>query len=200
MPRTDEAAAFFHAVYSAVSEIPPGRVTSYGHIAALIGTPQRPRQVGVCLKHLPDDTDADADADTESEPSRRQRWNHSNVPWQRVVNARGVISPRGGRPGATRAQADLLRAEGVQVTGVGGGLGELSVDLDRYGWFPSALPSEGVKEEEEEEEEEEEAEAEEEEPEHDEAGVDDQEVKEQEEEHDAYIKQEEDSNNEQSNR
>jgi methylated-DNA-protein-cysteine methyltransferase-like protein len=38
MPRTDEAAAFFHAVYSAVQEIPPGKVTSYGHIAKLIGT------------------------------------------------------------------------------------------------------------------------------------------------------------------
>lgn len=38
MPRTDEAAAFFHAVYSAISEIPAGRVTSYGHIAMLIGT------------------------------------------------------------------------------------------------------------------------------------------------------------------
>ena len=38
MPRSDEAAAFFHAVYSAVQEIPPGKVTSYGHIANLIGT------------------------------------------------------------------------------------------------------------------------------------------------------------------
>lgn len=36
--QTDEAKAFFHAVYSAVSEVPSGRVTTYGHIAALIGT------------------------------------------------------------------------------------------------------------------------------------------------------------------
>lgn len=40
MPRSDEAAAFFHAVYSAVQEIPHGRVTSYGHIAKLVGTRQ----------------------------------------------------------------------------------------------------------------------------------------------------------------
>lgn len=38
MPRTPEAQAFFHAVYSAVQEIPPGKVTSYGHIAKLVGT------------------------------------------------------------------------------------------------------------------------------------------------------------------
>lgn len=38
MTRTDEAEAFFHAVYSAIQEIPPGKVTSYGHIARLIGT------------------------------------------------------------------------------------------------------------------------------------------------------------------
>lgn len=38
MPRSDEAAAFFHAVYSAVCEVPFGKVTTYGHIAALVGT------------------------------------------------------------------------------------------------------------------------------------------------------------------
>ncbi len=38
MARSDEAASFFYAVYSAVQEIPRGRVTTYGHIAALIGT------------------------------------------------------------------------------------------------------------------------------------------------------------------
>lgn len=38
MPRSDEAAAFFHAVYTAVQEIPYGKVTSYGHIAKLVGT------------------------------------------------------------------------------------------------------------------------------------------------------------------
>jgi methylated-DNA-protein-cysteine methyltransferase-like protein len=38
MPRTDEAEAFYYAVYSAIQEIPPGKVTSYGHIARLVGT------------------------------------------------------------------------------------------------------------------------------------------------------------------
>jgi hypothetical protein len=38
MARTDEAESFFHAVYSAIQEIPYGKVTSYGHIARLVGT------------------------------------------------------------------------------------------------------------------------------------------------------------------
>lgn len=37
MPRSDEAAAWYSAVYRAVQEIPHGRVTSYGHIATLLG-------------------------------------------------------------------------------------------------------------------------------------------------------------------
>src|SRR5204863_9094261 len=99
MPRTDEAEAFFHAVYSAVQEIPYGKVTSYGHIAKLVGTrtysemlvvsrwpllndptAQRPRQVGVCLKHLP--------------ANLASMFNSSTVPWQRVINSKGIISPR----------------------------------------------------------------------------------------------------------
>ncbi|KAE8313494.1 6-O-methylguanine DNA methyltransferase [Aspergillus transmontanensis] len=80
MPRTDEAEHWFNAVYSAVQEIPRGKVTSYGHIALLLGYPQRPRQVGICLKHL---------------PSSPEEYFHSgNVPWQRVINSKGMISHR----------------------------------------------------------------------------------------------------------
>ncbi|KAF8863625.1 DNA binding methylated-DNA--cysteine S-methyltransferase [Acephala macrosclerotiorum] len=127
MARTDEAEAFFHAVYSAIQEIPYGKVTSYGHIARLIGTPQRPRQVGVCLKHL------------SSDPT--MNFHNGNVPWQRVINSKGVISPRGHPSGATN-QAQVLRGEGVTVNT--GSLGELTVDLGEYGWFPRQLPSEVV--------------------------------------------------------
>ncbi|KAK3320505.1 6-O-methylguanine DNA methyltransferase [Cercophora scortea] len=127
MARSDEAAAFFHAVYSAVQEIPHGKVTSYGHIAKLVGTPQRPRQVGVCLKHLPSDPDA--------------RFNHTNVPWQRVINAKGIISPRS-QPSGSLNQAAELEAEGVTVTT--GALGELMVDFAEFGWFPNILPSEAA--------------------------------------------------------
>lgn len=37
MARTDEAEWWFNAVYAAVQEIPYGRITSYGHIATLLG-------------------------------------------------------------------------------------------------------------------------------------------------------------------
>lgn len=44
------------------------------------------RQVGVCLKHLPSPS---------TDPSKKSATYHSdNVPWQRVINARGAISPR----------------------------------------------------------------------------------------------------------
>jgi O6-methylguanine-DNA--protein-cysteine methyltransferase len=35
--RSDEVWAWYAAVYEAVQEIPYGRVTSYGHIAKLVG-------------------------------------------------------------------------------------------------------------------------------------------------------------------
>ncbi|KAI8634317.1 DNA binding methylated-DNA--cysteine S-methyltransferase [Xylariaceae sp. FL1651] len=132
MARTDEAASFFIAVYRAVQEIPEGKVTSYGHIAKLIGTPQRPRQVGICLKHLSHDAGA--------------RHHSGNVPWQRVINSKGVISPRS-QPSGARNQAAALRGEGVTVST--GALGELLVDFAEYGWFPSSLPSEELDEEDE---------------------------------------------------
>ncbi|KIW08051.1 uncharacterized protein PV09_00995 [Verruconis gallopava] len=122
--QSEEAAAFFAAAYAAIQEIPYGKVTSYAHIARLIGRPECPRQVGVCLKHLPDDP--------------TQRFNNKTVPWQRVINAKGGISPRG--PGSTARQAAALRKEGVQVDR--NAMGEFSVDFSTYGWFPDMLPSE----------------------------------------------------------
>ena len=37
MARSDEAEWWFNAVYEAVQQIPRGKVTSYGHIARLLG-------------------------------------------------------------------------------------------------------------------------------------------------------------------
>ncbi|KAI9700678.1 MAG: hypothetical protein M1836_002047 [Candelina mexicana] len=131
MARSDEAEWWFSAVYEAVQEIPYGKVTSYGHIARLLGRPECPRQVGVCLKHLP-----------SAAASPTVPFHDGNVPWQRVINAKGAISPRG-PSGATR-QAAALRREGVRVSR--GSLGELTVDFGIYGWFPSILPSEAAEE------------------------------------------------------
>ncbi|PIA97343.1 hypothetical protein CB0940_06550 [Cercospora beticola] len=39
MPRSDEAASWYTMVYRAVQQVPYGSVTSYGHIATLLGYP-----------------------------------------------------------------------------------------------------------------------------------------------------------------
>ncbi|OQO01357.1 hypothetical protein B0A48_12912 [Cryoendolithus antarcticus] len=86
MPQTEEAAAWFAAVYQAVQEIPHGRVTSYGHIALLLGFPERPRQVGVCLKHLPSAAD---------QPSASPRGANGAANQETVLGQEGVAIGRG---------------------------------------------------------------------------------------------------------
>ena len=90
--------------------------------------------MGICLKHLPDEGSVPA--------GMLSRFHTGSVPWQRIISAKGVISPRGlaaGGAGGRDRQAAALRAEGIEV--MVDALGELSVDLDRYGWFPRQLPS-----------------------------------------------------------
>jgi methylated-DNA-protein-cysteine methyltransferase related protein len=94
--------------YAVIRRIPKGRVATYGQIARLAGFPAHARQVGHALGALPD---------------------KSPVPWQRVVNAKGAISPRV-YPGYEQRQRDLLEAEGVQVSRTG------QVDLKVYLWAP----------------------------------------------------------------
>jgi methylated-DNA-protein-cysteine methyltransferase related protein len=98
---------FRERVLQVVRQVPPGRVVSYGQVALWVGSPRAARQVGGVLFGL-----RDADGD---------------VPWQRVVNARGGISTF--KVGAGELQVALLRAEGVEVSASG-------VDLTRWGWTP----------------------------------------------------------------
>ncbi|MDD9828212.1 MAG: MGMT family protein [Deltaproteobacteria bacterium] len=95
-------------IYRVVRRIPRGRVATYGQIAHLAGLPRRARQVGYALHALP---------------------HGSRVPWQRVLNARGELSPRAA-PDAERLQRVLLEAEGVCFDARG------RVDLARFGWRP----------------------------------------------------------------
>lgn len=139
MPQTDEAAWWFDAVYRAVQQIPYGKCTTYGHIALLLGYPKRPRQVGVSLKHLPD---------FDPENPNTHFFHSENVPWQRVINAKGGISPRGDGGIASQAQVRKLRAEGVTVHDPRGPE-EPWVDLSTFGWFPKYLPGEESDEDEE---------------------------------------------------
>jgi methylated-DNA-protein-cysteine methyltransferase related protein len=108
--------SFFKTIWKIVQQIPSGKVSTYGQIAGFVPPPE-----GV----LPDDYLAN-----------RARWaghamasSPSGVPWQRVINAQGKISPRQG----SDEQRRLLEAEGVVFDAKG------KVDLSRFGWEgPSA--------------------------------------------------------------
>ena len=49
----EQARAFRDSVLNIVSQIPRGRVTTYGHIAALAGWPSHSRMVGRTLRYTP---------------------------------------------------------------------------------------------------------------------------------------------------
>ncbi|MEM7152504.1 MAG: MGMT family protein [Myxococcota bacterium] len=102
----------FHArVYAVVRQVPPGYVTTYGQVAALLGSPRVARHVGFAMA---------ACAQTD-EP----------VPWHRVINSRGEISDRGD-PGRFNEQRELLEDEGVEFNARG------RVDLKRFRYeFPN---------------------------------------------------------------
>lgn len=59
-------------------------------------------------------------------------WSHSDR--QRVISAKGVISPRGDGGLGVQRQRTALEAEGVTVETVSG-VGE-RVSIREYGWFP----------------------------------------------------------------
>lgn len=74
-----------------VHSIPEGKIATYGQIAKLIGQPHHARQVGYALSTLD---------------------NNNSIPWHRVVNAKGKISPRG-LDGHDDYQRLLLEEEGI---------------------------------------------------------------------------------------
>jgi len=104
---------FNQLVWEIVRQVPPGRVVTYGQVAALIPAPPGmgdrdyaawgARWVGGAMAACP-----------------------GNVPWQRVINAKGEISLRPGAGGAD--QRALLESEGVVFDDRG------RVDLKKYAW------------------------------------------------------------------
>ena len=99
--------------YAVVRRIPRGRVASYGQVAELAGLPGRARQVGYALRALPSET---------------------RLPWHRVVDARGALSPRAD-PDGVRSQRYLLEREGVAFD-------DERVPLARFRWRPRGARSE----------------------------------------------------------
>ena len=112
--QSDGLHARIHAV---VRRIPRGRVASYGQVARLAGLASHARLVGYAMAALPDGT---------------------SVPWQRVVNAQGRVSPRA-TPGYDSLQRALLEREGVRFDAQG------RIDLARHGWQPRTRTQRGSK-------------------------------------------------------
>ena len=104
-----ETRAVHAKFYAVIRRIPFGQVATYGQIAALAGLPRRARRVGQALRSTPDGLE---------------------VPWHRVINAQGTVSPRGGLGWEEGYQRHLLEEEGVVFNERG------KIDLDRFGWDP----------------------------------------------------------------
>jgi methylated-DNA-protein-cysteine methyltransferase-like protein len=113
-----DASAFYRQVWMVVQQIPPGRVATYGQIAAMLPAPDGvasedyrrlgPRWVGDAMNAV-------------------SAHDAPDIPWHRVINSRGGIS----LPPASRAaaiQRGRLRHEGIDFDAAE------RVDLGRYGW------------------------------------------------------------------
>ena len=96
--------SFKKQVYKTVSEVPKGRVVTYGQLAAMAGSPRAARVVGQIAHFGP-----------------------LQLPWHRVVNAKGGLAVSyvpGGRVG----QAQALKRDGVVVND------NFKVDIYGYQW------------------------------------------------------------------
>ena len=103
--------SLYQRIYAVTRTIPCGFVSSYGAIARQVGTTAR--TVGFAMAALPKGHD---------------------VPWQRVINSKGQISPRCDGDGNI-LQRILLEREGIIFDHKG------RVDLQRYSWNFAAEPA-----------------------------------------------------------
>lgn len=86
----EEELTFKQKVETLVSKIPPGRVMTYGQIAALCGNASASRVVG-SIAHFGD----------------------PDLPWQRVVNRHGGLAS--GYPGGRAGHKEVLKKEGLKA-------------------------------------------------------------------------------------
>ena len=101
-----ESESVYERILDAVRQIPRGRVATYGQIALIVGD-CAPRMVGFCLASLDFDSD---------------------VPWQRVINHKGMVSARSSGHGS-ELQRELLIEEGVEFDKRG------RVNFRKCGWL-----------------------------------------------------------------
>ncbi len=100
----------YDRIYEIVRQIPRGYVATYGQIAELANLARKARVVGYALYRV----------DMQA----------LDVPWQRVVNAKGEISLSPLRFGTDYLQRSLLEAEGIIFSPTG------KIDLRKYLWKP----------------------------------------------------------------
>ena len=105
-PDPPGGAGRYPRIYAIVRQIPPGRVATYGQIAAIEGNSSA-RMVGYAMAAL--------------------SGSDRTVPWQRVLNRTGAVSERSGGGGTSR-QRRALEAEGVLFDAAG------RIDFDAVGW------------------------------------------------------------------
>ncbi len=101
--------SFFERVWDVVAEIPLGRVTTYGHIAASLGSPRAARTVGWAMQAAGDKA----------------------LPCHRVVARDGTLSAAMRFEGP-EVMEERLRGEGVSFTPDG------RVDMKSHLWIPDA--------------------------------------------------------------
>jgi len=101
--------SFFQDVYDVVRQIPKGRVTSYGAIAAFLGTKLSARMVGWAMNaaHI-------------AKPK---------VPAQRVVNRNGMLTGKH-HFGTPTLMEELLKKEKIEV------VNDMVVDFEKLFWNP----------------------------------------------------------------
>jgi methylated-DNA-protein-cysteine methyltransferase-like protein len=84
---------FFNQVFEVVKLIPKGRVTSYGAIAAFLGTKSSSRMVGWAMNH--------------------SHHLNENIPAHRVVNRNGLLTGKAHFRGIS--MEDRLQNEGILI-------------------------------------------------------------------------------------
>ncbi|KAM3095694.1 MGMT family protein [Phormidesmis sp. 146-35] len=99
----------YDRIYTIVRQIPYGQVATYGQVAQLANLAGRARLVGYALFRV----------DTQSD-----------IPWHRVINAKGEISESPFRNGGDYLQRSLLESEGVQFNQSG------KVNFNHCRWQP----------------------------------------------------------------
>ncbi len=85
---------FFQNVYDVVSQIPYGRVTSYGAVAEYLGSKGSARMVGWALNS--------------------SKYHLDGIPAHRVVNRQGLLTGKRAF-GGQNTMRDLLESEGVHI-------------------------------------------------------------------------------------